>query len=590
MKKYLILLSLASVILLAWLMLNHNKQKTVIIYTAKGVVSMQNNAIDKAIKNGKQSEGPLAKAVAVKGGRIIGIGNKTKLINDWPTAKVDNTFANQFILPGFIDPHIHMLLSGIQYSLPMAPPWPIATSEGKVDGLPNREAFLKRLREIEVDQQGQKPLIIYGYHDLVHGDIDRHDLDAITTKRPLIVWHYSSHDFYLNTAALKWAKIDASLHSRFEGVPLGDDGLPTGRVFEDALPYLYETVGKKLLNPFKVRSGLKRFSTLLRQGGVTTVAELGYGLFGLNIENLNIILNWWSPTHSGYHLYLVPEHRSFEKAYGEQRVQKVLDMASGKSRTPAPVLPQVKFFADAAFYSQTMRLEPPGYLDGQSKGTQGLWVIEPQNIAPSILPYWQAGLGVRIHSNGDAAQTATLNALNSLRQYDKTQRFVIEHGGLIAPQHVQQAAELDAVISAASHYVYYLGDIYQSALGTERGNWISPLSSLSKAGVPVTLHSDAPLAPPLPLQAASVHLTRATREGGVLTPSEKLSHYEALEAITINAAFAMGLESEIGSIEAGKRADFTILSSNPLDTPGTAWPDIEVWGVLINGKKIPAPL
>jgi len=82
-------------------------------------------------------------------------------------------------------------------------------------------------------------------------------------------------------------------------------------------------------------------------------------------------------------------------------------------------------------------------------------------------------------------------------------------------------------------------------------------------------------------------MLRSTREGGELTPNEKLSAQEALESITIDAAYALGLEQEIGSLAPGKLADFTILDKDPLETPADAWGDIEVWGVVIGGEKRP---
>ena len=71
------------------------------------------------------------------------------------------------------------------------------------------------------------------------------------------------------------------------------------------------------------------------------------------------------------------------------------------------------------------------------------------------------------------------------------------------------------------------------------------------------------------------------------TPTEKLSGQEALESITIDAAYALGLEAELGSIASGKLADFTILDSNPLETPGADWGEIGVWGVVLDGEKRP---
>ena len=547
-------------------------EQSVVIYPAKAVITMEASA-------------PQAEAVAVHGEKIIALGDRAELERALPGATLDLSFEDKVIVPGLIDPHVHMGLSSLQYATPLTPPWPMATPDGMLDGLPTRAAFLTRLSEIEASAPAGEPVIAFGYHNLVHGDLDRHDLDALTTERPLIVWHYSSHDFYLNSAALEWAGIDASLHETFEGVPLGEDGLPTGRVFEDAVPALLHKLGPILFAPERLSQGLEGFSGLLRAGGVTTVADLGYGLFGLPLEDANISANWQSIDHAGYRLYLVPEHRAFLAAFGDERIATILDMVSGERTVPAPVLPQVKFFADAAFYSQTMRVSPPGYLSGQSAGSQGLWVLQPDQIAQTIKPYWDAGLGVRIHSNGDEAQTATLNALAELRLSDPEQRFVLEHAGLLSPRQVAKAAALEAVISAASHYVYYLGEAYQAPLGPERGDWILPLASLSESGVAVTLHSDAPLAPPLPLRAASVHMLRSTREGTVLTAHEKLSAQEALEAITIDAAYALGLEAKIGSLAPDKLADFTVLDANPLDVAGADWPDIGVWGVVIGGEK-----
>lgn len=544
----------------------------VTIFAASSVVTMTEEAGD---------------AVAVRDGRILAIGARDDLIEKLSGADLDNAFANKVIVPGLIDPHVHMGLSSLQYATPLTPPWPMATPTGMVRGLPTRDAFFERLREIEASAPAGEPLIVYGFHNLVHGDLVKSDLDSVSTDRPLVIWHYSSHDFYLNTAGLEWAGIDASLHEQFEGVDLDSEGELTGRIYEDAIPALMQSIGPILLAPDRLATGLDGFSGLLRAGGVTTVADLGYGIFTLPLENANISGNWRSVDHSGYRLYLVPEHRAFAHAFEGARVETILKMVAGEIQTPAPVLPQVKFFTDAAFYSQTMRVSEPGYLSGQSKGTQGLWVLKPDEIAPTIQPYWDVGLSVRIHSNGDAAQTATLDALETLRPSDPDRKFIFEHAGLFSPDQVSRAAELGAGVSAASHYVFYLGEVYQSPLGPDRGDWILPLNSLSQAGVPVTLHSDAPLAPPLPLRAASVHMLRSTREGGELTASEKLSAREALESITIDAAYALGLENEIGSLAPGKLADFTILGANPLETPAELWPDIEVWGVVIEGEKRP---
>ena len=526
---------------------------------------------------------PHASAVAVHNGKIVGLGSFKKLAKNFTNAQIDTQFANKIIMPGFIDPHIHMALAAIQYALPIAPPWQIATRNGIVEGYADRKSFLAALRKIEAQHAGNAPLIIYGYHNLVHGNLTRQDLDAITSSRPLFIWHYSSHDYYLNSAALKFANITPSMHKDYEGIAIDANGNLTGRVFEDALPYLLTTLAPLLLTPDILARGGDNFSALLNTGGVTSVADLAYGIFGLEIENANIKNNWKSPEHAGYRLFLVPEHRAFMARFGKTRIDVIKNMVSGAQAAPAPVLPQVKFFTDAAFYSQTMRLNPPGYLSGQSKGKLGLWVMPPSQIATIMQPYWEAGFDIHVHSNGDAAQDATLDALNILRESNSENKFVFEHAGLFSPKQIIRAGTLGASISAASHYVFYMGELYQSPLGKRRGKWISPLNSLSAQNIPVTLHSDAPLAPPLPLRAASVHATRITREGTNLHPHETLTPYDALEAITLDAAYVLGLENQIGSISLDKYADFTILETNPLDIDASKWSDIAVWGVVLNG-------
>ncbi|KCZ46378.1 MULTISPECIES: amidohydrolase [unclassified Hyphomonas] len=548
----------------------------VVIYPAKAVVTMA-------------GEDVVAEAVAVSGDRVVSTGTLARLTAAMPAAAIDPEFADEVIVPGLIDPHVHVVLGALQYNLPITPPWPMATPHGMKSGLPNREAFLGGLTAIVEAAEPDSTVVAYGYHNLVHGDLTKADLDAITSDQPLIVWHYSSHDFYLNSAAIEAAGFTPALAQSFHGVDLDENGELTGRIYEDAALLVIQAFAGVILAPENVTAGFQGFSSMLRDAGVTTTAEMAYGLFGWEMEDANIRANWGDAQAAGYHLYLLPEYRALERTYGDGKVQAVLDMVSGEQPTPAPVLPRVKFFTDGAFYSQTMRLSPPGYLSGQSKGSEGLWVAGPDGIVPAIQPYWDAGLGVNIHSNGDAAQGATLKALETLRNGDDGpgNSFVIEHGGLFSPEQVEAAGRLNAQLSAASHYVFYMAHEYAGPLGEVRAQWISPLGALTAAGVPVAVHSDAPLAPPYPLRAAGVHMTRATREGTVYEADMALSAHEALEAITLDAARVLGLEAEIGSIEPGKRADFTILGANPLDTAGSDWDAIPVWGVVLDGVKHP---
>jgi predicted amidohydrolase YtcJ len=546
------------------------------IYVAREIVTMAR-------------PGEVARAVAVRDSAIVGTGSAASLSRQYPGATVDRRFANNVIVPGLIDPHMHVVLSSLLYAQPAAPPWPIATPEGMSPSYPTPEAFLARLREIVAAAPSDtSPVIVYGYHNLIQGEIDRHVLDRVTSERPLIVWQYSGHDFYLNTRAIELVGATPSLAQRYHGIGLAPDGSLNGRIYEDAAFLVVQRLGPVLFSRESVERGSGRYFDVVRNAGVTTTADLAYGVFGLRAEDA-AIRQAWSFERDGFRLYLVPEFRAFEREFGgaQGAARAVVEMAQGQRQAAAPVLPRVKFFADAAFYSQTMRLSPPGYLAGQSRGTEGVWVTEPDRIDDVIRPYFEAGLAAHIHSNGDAAQTATLQALATLRQESFSEDFVIEHGGLFSPDQVRRAGELDAMASVASHYAFYMGQAYAEALGEPREHWITPVGSLSRAGTVLALHSDAPLAPPEPLRAAGVQIERATREGGVYERQEALTRYDALEAITLDAARVLGLEDQLGSIEPGKRADFTILNANPLRTQGSGWADIGVWGVVIDGEPRP---
>ena len=539
------------------------------IYPTNGVIT-----VDEA--------NPRVDAVAIKNGKIIGLGELSNLEAQFPKATLDNQHQNSVLIPGLIDPHIHMTLGSMMYGLDWVPPWDMPHPNGLIEGISTKADLLQRIAELTSQKSDDSPLILYGYHNLVQGDIDRIDLDGISDSRPIIVWHYSGHDFYMNSAALELFQISSDMHDQYEGVALDANGNLTGRIYEDAVAPLLPKLAPYLLNPQHIEKGFNGFEKLLVKGGVTTVAKLGYGIFGRVFENQ--VLDHYYTEDDPYDLYLVPEHRAFAQEFGEESAKIIVNLAADDPR----ILPQVKLFADAAFYSQTMKMEAPGYLSGQSQGTNGLWVTKPDDLPTLMAKYWNEGLDIHIHSNGDAAQNSTLSAFERQTPGKVGQRLIIEHAGLITPPQMQRAADLGIGISAASHYVNFMGEQYKPVIA-EKAEFITPLASAFAAGIHVTLHSDAPLAPPMPLLAAGRHMTRATREGGVSTPDERLTAGQALRSITIEAAWSLGLEEEIGSIEIGKRANFTILGTNPMELPGESWGAIPIQGVMIDGVMHPIP-
>jgi predicted amidohydrolase YtcJ len=149
-------------------------------------------------------------------------------------------------------------------------------------------------------------------------------------------------------------------------------------------------------------------------------------------------------------------------------------------------------------------------------------------------------------------------------------------------------ARLGAMVSANPYYLYALGDVYAAhGLGPERAAHMVRLGSLARAGVAISLHSDFTMAPVEPLRLASVAVNRRSASGKVLAPDERLDVAQALRAVTLDAARAIRLEDEIGSIEVGKRADFTVLERDPFEAPPEVLAETPIWGTVFEGEVFP---
>ena len=114
-----------------------------------------------------------------------------------------------------------------------------------------------------------------------------------------------------------------------------------------------------------------------------------------------------------------------------------------------------------------------------------------------------------------------------------------------------------------------------------------PASDTGRAGVPFAIHSDFTMAPAKPLYNAWVAANRINEAGEMLGATERASLDAAMRAITINAAFVLGLENEAGSLRWGKKADFTVLDDDPYDVGVEGLRDIPIWGTVFEGEKFP---
>ena len=110
----------------------------------------------------------------------------------------------------------------------------------------------------------------------------------------------------------------------------------------------------------------------------------------------------------------------------------------------------------------------------------------------------------------------------------------------------------------------------------------------ARLGVPFAIHSDAPITPLGPLFTGWCAMNRKTATGRTLGEEEKITLDQALYAITLGAAYTLHLDGEIGSIEAGKRADFAVLEDDPIEMGVDRLKDVRVWGTVLGGEVFSA--
>ncbi len=265
----------------------------------------------------------------------------------------------------------------------------------------------------------------------------------------------------------------------------------------------------------------------------------------------------------------------------ERAAADLLRFSSDRIRIPR----HAKYYADGAIFSQLMQMSEP-YLDGH----EGEWMMTPEEQESVLSAFWAKDWNLHIHVNGDAGLDLVLDQIERLRDTDPRpgRRIVLEHYGYAREDQHRRVRELGIAVSNNAYYVHELAPIYaESGLGPERAADISPLGALARAGVPISFHSDFPMAPAEPLTLMWAAVNRIGSDGQVWGERQRLALDLAFRAVTTEAAWSIGMEDEIGSIRPGKRADFTVLGADPHEVEPHAIRDIEIWGTLLDGRAHP---
>ncbi|MBL8418241.1 MAG: amidohydrolase [Dechloromonas sp.] len=532
---------------------------------------------------------PTATAVAIGGRKILSVGSLADL-QPWLKVhphKIDTRFKDKVLMPGFIDPHLHPLLGAIAFQTVWITPEPWNVMGQKTPATLGHEAYLKALRTAFAARRKDAPIFMtWGFSADSHGEFSGELLDSISKEVPILVLQRSMHEIYINTPMLAYLKAKGLDADKFKDHPQIDwqknhfweDGM-----FSVALPYMAGI----LLDPAAADPGYLKTRDYLNYNGITTVADMNTGGTDWALETSALKRTIDTPD-SPVRVRLTPDVYKLGAALkSPEAAMKLVGDLKAQNTRHLIFNNGIKLFADGAMFSQAMQLNEPGYIDGH----KGEWITQPGPFEDVARSYWNAGYQIHVHTNGDGGARMVLDTLQKLldEKYRADHRFTIEHYGYADDGTSRRIAKLGAQVSANPFYVHDLGDRYAaSGLGTDRAARIAPLGGLVKRSVPVGLHSDFPMAPAEPLFLAWTAASRETMAGKVFAPSERLTLDQAIRAITIDAAYMIGMENELGSIEAGKLADFAILDKDPYEVGVKGLRAIKVWGTVFEGKVHPA--
>lgn len=530
---------------------------------------------------------PKAEAVAVVNGRILLVGSLEEVQSTLKGQRhfIDTTFADKVIVPGFIAQHDHPLLAALTMSSEILAIEDWALPSGTVPAVKDKADFVARLKEA-VDQRTDpaEPVVSWGYHPTFYGPLTREDLDAISSTQPILVWARSCHEMILNSAALKIGGVTQDAVNSFSSTAKRQSDFAEGRFWEQGLFAVLPYIASLAATPERLRAGLQLTRDYMHAKGITIGNEPG-GILAKDVQDgINEI---FSSPDMPFRWSFMPDAKTLVGKYPDDRQviseTENLDSWYGGMTSLAPK--QAKLFADGAIYSLLMQVRDP-YLDGHD----GEWMMDKALFERAFRIYWDAGYQIHVHVNGDAGLDRVLDALetNLRRNPRYDHRTVLVHFAVSAKEQVQRISDLGAIVSGNPYYVTALADQYSRVgLGPERANAMVRLGDLSRGGISWSLHSDMPMAPADPLFLMWCAVNRVTTSGRVAGSEQRVSAEEALRGVTINAAYSLKLEDEIGSIVPGKRANLTILDENPLAVDPMKIRDVKVWGTVMEGRILP---
>ncbi|MFQ5477271.1 MAG: amidohydrolase [Candidatus Binatia bacterium] len=521
---------------------------------------------------------PDPEALLIRDGRIIAVGSEREVSAVVGESMEYFDLQGTTLMPGLIEPHTHPIAAALTGAVL------------DVSGITHssRTEVMTTLREAAEGFSLRDWILAFGWDPVMVADLDPPtlaELDEIAPDRPMLVLTQMMHDAYANSAALAAAGIDGGTPDPPGGEFVRDEaGKLTGTVREtSAIDRLVDALPPPPARSIDLLLSLQ-YGKYAR-AGYTTIGVLGP--VGRSADPIALMQRLAEDPGVPLRtvIYALPAQLSggaYEPGHGNDRFR----------------IRGVKFWIDGSPFAGGAALAEP-YEDTWltrerlhlGSGHMGTLNYEANEFELQFAKYHRAGFQIATHVQGERAVDLVLAAAKKAQQdyLRKDARHRLEHNALITQAQLVRAKALGMTTSFFVDHIYFYGKQLPNLVGPDRTKRYMPLGTAARAGHRVTIHTDNPATPIAPFRALRTAVLRQPRDGGEpIALAERLDVETALRGMTIEAAWQLGAEDEIGSLEPGKRADLVRLSANPMTTEPERLTEIEVLGTWVEGRPVDA--
>lgn len=516
------------------------------------------------IRNAKiwtgNSDQPNAEAMAIKGDSILAIGSfeDIKIFKGRNTETID--VHGNFITPGFIDSHVHLLMGGN------------SLLNVQLRDANTKEKFIKRIATFSKNLEPNQWIVEGNWdHTLWGGELPSKEwIDNFTKEKPVAIYRMDGHMILANSAALKIAGIDRNTPQVKNGeIVKNPDGTPTGILKSEAMYLVLNKIPS--LTDSQKEKAIKSAQKYLHSNGVTSIHDVD------SLGGFEVLKKMYANNELDIRVYSADPLYNWKTISNKEKV-KTKWLKNGL----------LKGFVDGSLGSHSAAFKEP-YSDKPEDS--GILTANIDSLKTWITKADNKNLQITVHAIGDRANNTLLNTYETVIQSNgsKDRRFRIEHAQHLDQNDISRFSDLNVIASMQPYHAIDDGRWAEDLIGRERIKTTYAFKSLIDANSTLVFGSDWPVAPASPIYGIYAAVTRQTldnRNPNGWIPEQKINLEQALLAYTRNAAYSSFDEKVKGTLEEGKLADFVVLSEDLTTIESEKIKDVIVLQTYVGGKKV----